>query len=453
MIRRSSRAALLLAVAGLAAGCAGYAPAPVRLEALPRRIEAARLDERPAGAPWTSANLLAAALSRNPAVAEAAAKYRTARAAAKAARIAPSITLTLTTEYAKDPSASSNWLYGAGPDIPLDVGARRGTRITSADLTAVQALYNYGEALWTVRTTLRRAIVERQAADAELVLARQWTELRRRRAERLDRRVAAGEDERALALAAHGDFNAAARRVSEALGHHATADTALAQVLGVSPAAVHDLVIMPDAAAPDLADLSARRQAAPLNRLDVLKVVIDYDLAENALRLEVAKQYPEIRLGPGYTWERGLTKLPFNLSLVLPSTDLNRAAIGQAEAKRAEVGRSLEAIQASVLGAVNQAQAALLTARASEAQVGDKDLPTAQRLAAAAARSAQAGETDKVDVLQADAAAIETRLALGDARKASALAVVDLEDGLRASFAPAETAVLDQSLKTLGATP
>ncbi len=453
MIPSATRASLLFAVAGLAAGCAHYTAAPISLDALPRRVASVRLDEKPAGTPWTSAELLAAALSRNPAAAEAAARYHTARAAAKAARVAPSITLTLTAEYANDPSASSNWLYGVGSDIPLDIGARRATRVTAADLAAAQARYDYGEALWTVRTALRRAIVERQAADAELGLARQWVELRRRRAERLDRRVAAGEDELALALTAHGDLNAADRRVSEAQGRRAAADATLAQALGASPAAVRDLVIEPDSAAPDLADLPARRHAAALNRRDVLKAVIDYDLAENALRLEVARQYPEIRLGPGYTWERGLTKLPFNLSLVLPQTDLNRAAIAQAEAKRVESGRALEAIQASALGAIDQAQAAVLAARAAQAKIAGGDLPTAQRLALAATRSAQAGESDRVDALQADAAVIEAQLALGDARKASALAIVDLEDGLRAPLVPAETAILDQSLKTLGATP
>lgn len=452
MIRRSIPA-LLLAGACLTAGCAHYAPAPVQLDALPRRLDAARLDEKPPDAVWTSADLLAAALSRNPAIAEAAARQRTARAAARTARIAPSITLTLTTEYAKDPSASSNWLYGLGSDIPLDIGARRGTRVTSADLVAAQSRYDYGEVVWSVRAAIRRAVVARQAADAELILARQWADLRRQRADRLDRRVAAGEDDRAPALSAHGDLNAAMRRLSDAQGRRLAADAALAQALGVSPAALRDLTIADEPPSPEARDIAALRRAAALNRRDVLKALIDYDLAEDALRLEIAKQYPEVHLGPGYTWERGLTKLPFNLGLVLPPADLNRAAIAQAEAKRAEAGRSLETLQAAALGAVDQAQAALAAARASEAQVADTDLPTAQRLAGITARSTRIGQTDQVDALQADAAVIEARLALADARKASALAVVDLEDGLRVAFAPAETAIVDQSVKTLGAAP
>lgn len=448
---RARLSAALLTAALMTQGCAHYAPAPIALDALPRRLDAARLDDKPPGVAWTSTDLLAAAMSRNPTIAEAAAKYRTAQAAAKAARVGPSITLTLTAEYAKDPSASSRWLYGAGSDIPLDIGPRRDARLSSADLTAVQALYDFGEALWTVRTALRRAIVARQAADEELTLALAWSDLRRKRADRLERRVVAGEDDRSAALVARADLNTAERRVAEARSRRDAADSDLAGALGLTPQAVRALALTPETPSADPEDLVARRRAAALNRRDVLRAVIDYDLAEQALRLEIARQYPEIHIGPGYTWERGLTKLPFNLGLVLPPTDLNRAAIAQAEAKRAEAGRSLEAVQAAALGGVDQAQTALASARALETRIARDEMKTVERQAAGALRAARAGETDMTDALQAQAAVIETQLALADARKTSALAVVDLEDALRAPFAPTEAAVLDQSLKTLGA--
>jgi hypothetical protein len=186
------------------------------------------------------------------------------------------------------------------------------------------------------------------------------------------------------------------------------------------------------------------------SRRDVLRAVIDYDLAESALRLEIAKQYPEVHVGPGYTWDHGVSKLPFNLGLVLP-TDLNRSAIAQAEAKRAEAGRALEAVQAAVLAAVDQAQGALSATATTQALIRDRDLPVAQRLAASAARSRQAGETDRVDELGAQATLLETELSVLDARRTAAGAVVDLEDALRTPFDPAETLLLQNATRTLGA--
>lgn len=431
----------------LLAGCAHYVAAPVRLEAYPAALDARRLDEKPSGAVWTGADLLAASLTRNAAVAEAAARYRTAVATARASRASAGMTLTLTAEYSRDPKP---WLYGAGSDIPLDVGARRSERVNAADLAALQALYDYGEAVWAVRTALTRARIDRLSADEDLLLARRLEAVREARAERLDRRVAAGEDDRPQALAARADLALAHRRVADAMARRAQADVALAQALGAPLEALAGLRLAPPTSPPAGPDLTAARRAAALTRRDVLRAVVDYDLAESALRLEVARQYPEIHIGPGYSWDHGVAKLPLNLGLVLPPADLNRTAIAQAEAKRIEAGRALEAVQGAVLGAVDQADAALRAARATEALTRDRDLPVAQRLAAAMARSLGAGAADRVDDLGAQAALLDAELSVLDARRATLIAGVDLEDSLRTSSDPAETLILQTATRALG---
>lgn len=448
VVRHAVAAPISVGLVLLLAGCATYVPAPVRLEAYPAALETRALDGKLAGATWTGGDLLAAALARNAAVAESAAKYRTAVAAAKTSRVAPSMTLTLTAEYAK--SEPKQWLYGVGSDIPLDIGARRGERLNAADLAALQALYDYGEVVWTVRTALARARAERLSADAELVLAQRLEAVRQDRADRLDRRVAAGEDDRSLALVARTDLALAHRRVVDARARRVQADAALAQALGVPVAAVANLALAPVSSPPSDLDFAQARRDAATTRRDVLKAVVDYDLAESALRLEIAKQYPEIHLGPGYTYDHGVAKLPFNLGLVLPPPDLNRAAIAQAEAKRAEAGRSLEAVQASALGTADQAWSALGAARIAEASTRERDLPIARRLAEATARSAKAGEADRVDDLGAQATLIEAELAALDARRVAVAAGVDLEDALRVSFDPAETPLLRNASRALG---
>lgn len=441
---------LVLAVAGAAtlSACVAYAPAPVKLDAYPDRRAAVRLEAPADGRAWTGEDLLAAALRGNPAITEAEAKYRTARAAAKASRVPPSASLTLTAEYAR--SEPKQWLYGAASDIPLDIGGRRQARISATDLAALQALYDYGEAVWTVRTALAKARAERLAADDEIALAGEIEAVRQARADRLDRRVAAGEDDRGLALAARGELEVARRRVADARARRAAADAALAAALGAPVAAVRELRLAPVAAPPTGFDVPAAARAAALTRRDVLRAVVDYDLAEGVLRLEVAKQCPEVHVGPGYTYDHGVTKLPFNLALTLPPQDLNRAAIAQAEAKRAEAGHALEAVQAAALSSIDAADAALAAARVTAAQVQARDIPNADALAAATARSLTAGAADRVDELGARAVALETRLTLLDARKTQALAGVDLEDALRAPFDPAERALLETTSRTLG---
>lgn len=429
------------------AGCAHYAPAPRDPAAFVSRYDARRLEERAANEAWSGADLLAAALASNPQVVEARAKHLTALAAIRAARQPPAATLTLTGEYANE---RPHWGYAGAGEFPLDSGARRSTRVTAAQLQALQAFYDYGEAAWAVRTALEKARIDLAAGEAEIAVADRVRDLRRERWLRLERRVAAGEDDRFLALSAQAELGAAERRALEARGRRAEATTALARALGAPPTAVAGLKLTPPAEPPPLGDLAAWRRDAALSRRDVLRAVVDYDLAENALRAEVARQYPEIRLGPGYNYDHGITKLPFSLILVLPPYDLNRSAIARAEAARLAAGRSLETAQANALSAVDAAAAGLDAARAAAAQAADVALPTARRTAASTARSVQAGEADRVDELGARAAEAQAELDRLDTERAVRARALDLEDALRRSFDPDEAAVLARALNDGG---
>jgi cobalt-zinc-cadmium efflux system outer membrane protein len=428
--------------------CATYATAPPHPETYAARLQSQRLDERPAGAVWTGADLLRAALTRNPDIAAARGRYLTAVAAARTAKLSPPLTLTLTAEYASN--ETPRWGYGGAADIPLDIGARRGARVTSADLQALQALYAYGDAVWTVRTALEKARADLASLDEELPLAEQAVALRRDREAGLERRVAAGQDPRAIALTARTDRLAAERRLADAQARRDQAQGALAKALGVGQAAVQGLALAPPPPAPPLNDLATWRADAAQSRSDVLKAIADYDLSETALRLEVAKQYPEVRLAPGYSYDHGIRKFPFSLSLALPTYDLNRRAIDQAETARAASGRSLEAVQASALAAVDAAVASLAGAQADIDRTRSQDLPLARRLATNAALSVRLGETDRTDDLAARAAVVDAQLTLLTAQRAAGAATADLEDALRRSFDPAEAFVLARAMTTPG---
>jgi CRISPR system Cascade subunit CasA len=426
------------------AGCVAYAPAPPHPAEFVASIDARTLQAKPAGAVWSGADLLDAALTRNPQIAEARARYLTALAAAKAAKAAPGPSLTLTAEYAAE---GPHWGYTGASNIPLDYGARRSTRITTAELQALQAFYDLGEAVWTVRTDLERARVDAAAAKTEIVLAQAAVALRTDRANRLEARVAAGQDARALSITAEADLVAATRRLAAARGRADAAVTELAKALGVSPAVARALPLAAiDETAPSLADLPTWRRDAAVSRRDVLRAIADYDIAEQALKLQVATQYPAVSIGPTYFYDHGVQKYPFDLGLALPPWDLNRKAIRQAEATRAAAGRSLELAQANALAAVDTATAGFVTAWDDLKRNREHDVPLAGQAAVAATRAMQAGEADRVDALAAQAAAVDAGLALNDARHAAASANADLEDALRRAFDPAETAAIKAAL-------
>lgn len=441
-MRRGALSAAVLAL-GLS-GCVAYAPAPPRPEAFPAAVAARTLPEKPPGQVWTGADLLTAALVTNPQIAEARAKYLTALAGVRAAKAAPGPSLTLTAEYATE---TPRWGYTGASNIPLDYGARRSTRIDTAQLQALQAYYDLGEAIWSVRTDLEKARIDADAARDEIVLASLSVAIRKDRAQRLERRVEAGQDARTVAITANADLTAANRRLAAATGRRDAAAADLAKALGVSIAVARTLPLSPiPDAAPSLADLPTWRRDAAVSRRDVLRAVADYDIAEQALRLQVAMQYPAVSIGPTYFYDHGVQKYPVDIGLALPPWDLNRNAIRQAEATRAAAGRSLELAQANVLAAVDGATTAFATAWDDLKRNREHDAPLAGQAAAVAARSQRAGETDKVDAQAAAAAAVDAGLAVNDAQHAAASATADLEDALRRSFDPAETAVIGKAM-------
>lgn len=437
-MKRAGPSAAILAL-GLSA-CVQYAPAPPHPEAFVGAFDS-RQFVRTSPGPWTSGELLASAIERNPQIVEARAKYEVALAAARAAKTPPGSALTLTAEYANE---VPHWGYTAAADIALDYGARRSVRITTANLQALQAFYDYGEAIWSVRTDLERARIDVLAAREELRLAREAYEARKARADRLDQRVLAGQDARALAIVAQAEARTANERTAASRGRLNIAMAALAKALGVGSTLPQAPMVEVSVGA-SLENLGQWRRDAALSRRDVLRAIADYDIAENALRLEVANQYPQVGVGPAYNYDHGVTKLPFSLSLALPPVDLNRHAIVQAEAARAAAGRSLELTMANALAAVDTAAAALGAAvQAVDAAQGDLNLALQSETHVKLA--VDAGKSDRVDEMAARAARLDAALSLGDAQHAAALAKVDLEDALRRAFDPAETTVIQAAM-------
>ena len=444
--------ALATAAGAALSACVHYEPKPVAPERFAAGYDARQLAPLPPGATWSDAALLQAAIANSSAVREAETNYRAARAAAKASRTPPPITLLLIAEYSRDAGGTTPWLYNGMATIPLDYGAKRSARLNAADLGALQALYDYAEAIWAVRSAVVHARIQRLAAEREALLAQQAVQLRRDRAQKLELRIRAGEDARPAGITAAVELAAAERRVQDLINLRVQADAALAKALGVPVAAVQPIMLesLPNTVMPPSPqDLAVWRQEASLRRRDVLRAVADYDVAEQGLRLEVAKQYPDVQLGPSYTFERGQHKIPFDLTLVLPPRDLNKANIQSAEAKRALAGAKLDTVQAAVLTGVDQTSAALVGDVAGLDRALNQDLPLARRADTAARKALAAGELDRTDQEAAQAAALDAEITGLDAWRTAWLAVADLEDALRRPT-PAESAVLEAAVKRAG---
>ena len=384
---------------------------------------------------WDRADLLLAMLYFNDAVAQGRAAANVAIAAQATARERPNPTLTLASEYANQHDGSPLWLWGVATDWLLDSGARRSARVAVADLTAEQARYDFTELAWKTRGSLRRALVDQVLAVRELTLLEELHSDRASQLKMAQRQLDLGAASRgdmdrliADALLDEQKLNDARRRAS-------AARSGLAGSIGVSVTALDSVrLAWPTVDDPPLiADERLRqwRDESLLMRADVRSAVVGYSVAEEALRLEVGKQYPDVHLGPGYTWDHGIKRLQFNLGMTLPLLNRNQGAIAEAEARRTEAGAKLEGTVATAFAEIDEGtrQWQLASARLAQARAGIYD--TAQRMYSQVERGFEAGGNDRTELVAAKIARTLTQLQVLDAVRAAQDALAGLEDALR----------------------
>jgi len=455
---RASPALLFVTLGCLLEGCVAYEAAPVdvseRAEALGSLqidLDAVRATTRqiaPAyewrNDEWNGLTLLAAALVTNPELARSRAAVATARADAEVARIAPGPTLSLVTEYAFNPTESSNWLYGIAADMLVDRGERRRGRIDVADIAARAAAYDYVASVWSVRQQIRRALDAHATWTVEAALSGQLVELRRRQFDVVRRQVDAGEVSRSELERVRSLLASDLQAETTARQSAARSILELAAAIGTPADAIDTTRI----AAPDVARLAAVPPigdddvaSALEGRTEILQAMTAYDRSEAELRIAVASQYPEVRVGPGYTWERGLSKLPLGVSLSFPTTDRAHAAIAAAEARRTEAGRQLEAAVAGVLSSIAGADADYRAAQALLGLVRDETLATATALAAQADLEFAAGAINRAEWAAAQAGLQAARIEEIAAVRRALDAETMLEGALRIPLRGAETAI------------
>lgn len=395
------------------------------------------------GADWNRLTLFAAALTTSPEIAKAKAQIEAARADIRAAQIRPGPTLTLTAEYAFNPPEASPWLLGAASDVLLDAGGRRRGRIEAAEVAARAASYDYAASVWALRMAVRRALDASDTAQREAELSADLLKLRRRQLDAMQKRVAAGEASRLDLDLVRADMAAAANRKTEADAKAVAARLDIAAALGLSTDAVDFAhIAASDNTLREVAPLASEVEAAALQaRTEILQAAAAYDQAEAVLRKTVAEQYPEVHLGPGYTWERGLAKLPFALTLAFPSADFGKAAIKSAELKREAAGRQLEAAVASVTANIRRADADYRASWKALSIIRQETMPTAASIAKQADLAFAAGGIDRSEWAASKAGFITAELDELTAKARVLDAEAALEDALRRPLSGPELAI------------
>ena len=449
--------ALLAVLALIAAGCTTYHAMPLRPGRSAEAFAARRLGDRRVRtmlarflpqtsgswppAAWDRAQLLAAALAFNPDLAVARAEVRAAVARERFATVPPDPDLKLRSEYARHDAHP--WLYGLSVNWLLRSPERRNLHLRIAAIDASAAELRLMDRIWSVRAALDAALSAARAARRHLGLVQRRGAALKRLYDLQKARIGLGEDPPAALYVLQQARSDTHQRVAELRAQIAAADAGTAHALGLPQGAMDGLhVVWPDWGDPPAIAPDALRRAterALLSRADLGAAIDVYDAAEARLKLEVARQYPRLILGPGYYWDHGIAKFPFNLGFTLPLHH-NAAAIAAARAQRDLAAARMLALQATIQQRIDAARRAEVDARAALVAAGHH-LDAAQRGQRQADLELKLGESDAARDLEALIACVQARIRVVQARAALQDARDSLEGALHAPLSGPEIAL------------
>ena len=324
--------------------------------------------QRAGGGSWGVERLALAAAYFHGDVAVARAEAEEAEAGIKTAGQSPNPVLSFSPGYNASSTGISPWIINPSLDIPIETAGKRGKRLVEARAMSEAAKLRVSAAAWDARTKVRAAMLDLYASRENGALLTAEVALHQEAVTKLDAQVKAGAAPAFELIQERLGFNRSKLALHDAEKLAATSRAQLASAVGVSTAAL-DAVTLDFSAftsLPPSPGAGVRRRALT-HRADLLAALADYAAADAELRLQVAKQYPDVHLNPGYQLDQTDNKWSLGLSIELPIINQNRGQIAQATARRKTVGEKFQAKQAAVFGEIETALAAFRAARAKAA--------------------------------------------------------------------------------------
>ena len=400
-------------LAGLVAGCVSYHAQPLSAEKAAENLEARSLDDPglrrflaknggDAGPLWTLQDFTLAAWYYHSDMAVARAQVARTEAGITQAKERPEPVIGFAPQYTSNSGGLSPWTLGYSLDLPLETAGKRRTRTAVATAQNSSARYQLAATAWKVRNRVRLAMLSLWKTRESMKLVAQNREDQAALADLFERRYSAGE----IGLAEVVPLRIAAGQGRMALDEARTqaqlAETALARSIGISAQALVgrpiDFTAVGRPPAENTPSEGQLRQWALQGRVDILAALADYAAAEASIKLEIARQYPDLNLGPGYTWDQGADRWSLGLSLTLPIFNRNRGAIARAEADRTAAAARFDSLQSGILGDLEHARADYLASRENERTAESVLAQQRHQLSSAEARL-RAGETGRTEWL------------------------------------------------------
>ena len=434
-------------------GCAvqRYRPAPIVASATASRFQSRNLAdsglqlfvEQTMGhtvSPWPPATwdlqlLSLAALYFNPALDSARARVAGSEAALITGGARPNPTLSIA------PGIPTPYLLTLDFSIPIETAGKRGHRIQAARSLNQATRFDLADSAWTVRSGVRAALLNYLIATQTLELFRSEENVRQDQINILEKILSAGEIPRQSVDLARIELSRTHLAISTIEGQIDEAKAALAASIGIPEAGLQEAQFSwPGIDAPPSAEsLSSEelQRDAVVNRLDIRRALAQYAAAEASLQLEIAKQYPDINIGPGYTYEEMHSFFTVAASSTIPLFNRNQGPIAEAEARRKEAAAAFLERQSQVIARSERALA-VYTAELKELSEAESLRKLQENQAQITQQAIRSGTDIRLSLDNVEIQVWLLARAQLDALLRAQKALGDLEDAVQHPLAPSD---------------
>jgi outer membrane protein, heavy metal efflux system len=302
---------------------------------------------------WDLQTLSLAALYFNPALDLARARLATAEGAIVTARARPNPTFDFV------PGVPAPYLLTQDFLFLIETAGKRERRVQIAQNLNQVAQFDLANSAWTIVMGTRVALLNYLVASRNLEFLRSEEKVREDQVAILEQVLSAGEITRLDVDLARMEASKTRVATRAAEGQTADAKAALAAAIGIPVAGLDGAEFswpdMDTPPAPESLSVDQIQRAAVLNRLDIRRSLAQYAAAEAAVHSEIAKQYPNVNIGPGYTYEERNSLFTVGFSTSLPVFNRNQGPIAEAEGRRKEAAAAFRQTQAQVIAGSERA--------------------------------------------------------------------------------------------------
>ena len=314
--------------------------------------------------------------------------------------------------------------YGLMLSLTIPISGRLGVEKDRAGAAYEAELRRIVDAEWSTRAAVRSAWASWSVASERLLLLREVIGQVERISAITDQLETAGELTRVEARLLRAELVETRADVAEAVLAEARARVELLGLMGLPPDAPVELL-------PAIPPASIGEISGAIERLIEANTTLavrraEYQIAEETLRLEVRKQYPDITIGTGYGSEDNDDRLLLGVSIPIPILNANRAGIAEAKARREVARAAAETTFERLTRELSMARAAYDASR-TQRDAFERDLvPMLDEQASEVEQLIDLGEVNTLLLLETVTRGFEAKSRLLDLRLAETDAAIEI---------------------------